>query len=493
MKKIAFIIGLVFAGLVSNSCERDITSLNQDPKHPESLSSATLVISAQQTMLSHFLTANVNTNISRMFTQQFAQTTYVDESNYDMITRPIPRNHYNIIMSTSSASSNSPGILSAFRDASKNLINELDSDSQVKANKSAMIELMSVFSWANLVDTYGNIPYAEAMQMQEPAIFEPKYDDAKSIYSILLNRLDSAIASITVSKMGYTEDIIYGGNMEKWKKMGNSLKLRLAIHLADTDLVKAKAAAEEAFASGLFTSNDDNFGLKTFPTGQFSNPVYQEVIQSGRNDYVPSSVVVDFMNNNSDPRREKWFSLAPDGTYKGGTYGSTNAFGNFSHLTSVNNPGSFLIVGEQAQGYLLDYAEVSFIRAEAAQRGFSVGATAAVIYEEAIKASMDEYGVSAANATAYITANPYNATNWKKSIGEQAWIAMFNKGYQAWNFSRRLDYPVFVNPVNSTVESVPVRMRYSDQEFVLNQTNVKAAAVAIGGDKVSTKIFWDKF
>ena len=94
---------------------------------------------------------------------------------------------------------------------------------------------------------------------------------------------------------------------------------------------------------------------------------------------------------------------------------------------------------------------------------------------------------------AYVAANPYDAVNWKKSLGEQSWVAMFNKGFQAWNFTRKYDYPVFVNPAGSLVEGVPVRMFYSDQEYLLNATYVKAAAAKIGGDKVTTKIFWDKF
>lgn len=100
---------------------------------------------------------------------------------------------------------------------------------------------------------------------------------------------------------------------------------------------------------------------------------------------------------------------------------------------------------------------------------------------------------SSADAASYIAAVPYDASNWRKSIGEQAWVAMFNKGFQAWNFARRLDNPTFVNPPDSTTDVVPLRMKYSDQEYVLNKTNVNAAAIKIGGDKVSTKIFWDKY
>jgi hypothetical protein len=70
---------------------------------------------------------------------------------------------------------------------------------------------------------------------------------------------------------------------------------------------------------------------------------------------------------------------------------------------------------------------------------------------------------------------------------------MFNKGFASWNFTRRLDSPTLVNPPKSNLSSVPYRMPYSDQEYVLNGANVNAAASKIGGDKATTKLFWDKF
>lgn len=486
MKKIFLILGFASLVLTLTSCERDITSLNEDPKHPSEVPSGVLFASAEQVLLDQLMTTNVNRNISRFFTQQWSQTTYIGESRYNMSSRPIPRNHYNYMMASSSATVNSPGILSALRDAKKFLGTEGGTPDQ-KSNNLAMIELVNVFAWANLVDTYGDIPYFGALKAtpENPGSAEIPYDDAKVIYLDLIKRIDAALAMINTTATGYSNDFIYKGDMTKWRKMGNSLKFRMAVTLSDVEPALAKTYAEAAFTNGLFTGPEDNFGLHTFPSGQFSNPVYQDVIQSGRNDFVPSDVLVNFMNTTVDPRRAAWFTTV-GGAYIGGVYARQNPFSNYSHFTSA-------ITGENAQGYLLDYTEILFLRAEAAQRGFNVGGTAPALYADAIMASMTEYGVSSTSATAYIAANPYNAANWKKSLGEQSWVAMFNKGFQAWNFTRRLDFPVFVNPTNSVVEAVPVRMRYSDQEYLLNATNVNAAATKIGGDKVSTKVFWDKF
>ncbi len=111
---------------------------------------------------------------------------------------------------------------------------------------------------------------------------------------------------------------------------------------------------------------EDNFGLAKFPTGLFPNPVYLDVVASGRDDYLPSDILVNTMNATKDPRRAVWFTTV-GGEYKG-VYGNSNSFGSFSHFTSV-------ISGAEASGYLLDFTEISFLRAEAAARGYSVGGT----------------------------------------------------------------------------------------------------------------------
>jgi Starch-binding associating with outer membrane len=497
MKKIFLILSILSLTVITNSCESDITSLNEDPKHPTVVPSGLLVASAEQELISQLLTPNVNNNISRFFTQQWAQTTYIDESNYDMVTRPIPRNHYNRMMASSSAIAYSPGVLSALRDAKQFLQNE-GLDAVKKGNNEAIIELLNVYTWANLVDTYGDIPYFGALKAVAGAdnASEIPYDDAKTIYLDLVKRIDAANAMININQSGYTDDIFYNGNMAKWKKMANSLKFRLAVTLSDVEPTLAKTYAEAAYNAGLFDSKEDSFGLSTFPSGLFANPIYQEAIQSGRNDFIPSDVLVDYMNSTSDPRRGRWFTKV-GGAFVGGVYGSGNSYAVYSHMTSTKagdvGDDGFMLIAPNSQGFLLDYTEITFLRAEAAARGFNVGGTPATLYAAAITASMTEYGISSTTATAFIAANPFNAANWKQSIGFQAWVAMFNKGFQAWNFARRLDYPVFVNPDDSAVDGVPVRMKYSDQEYLLNKDNVTAAAQKIGGDNVTTKIFWDVF
>ncbi len=475
MKKLLSTILLgVLATFTLTSCESDITTLNVDPKHPQVLPSENLLAMGLQQQFYYAFTGSVNHNNYRFFVQQWSETTYTDETNYDLVTRNQPRNLFNRLYVYT---------LNNYAQAQKNLATEGNS-AAVADNKWASLEIASIFAWEQAVDSFGDIPYSQAMKASEGQ-FAPAYDDAKTIYTDLFARLDAAIAKIHTTDAGYdTGDLVYHGDMTKWKKLANSLKLRLAMNLADVDAATSKAKAEAAIASGVMTAAADSYSLK-FDGATFSNPVYDDLVASGRLDFVPAKPVIDMMNTKADPRRAVWFTTV-GGVYKGGVFGSLNPYPNYSHLSSF-------FLAPNAPANLLSYTEVLFLTAEAAARGYSVGGTAATFFVAAQQASMDENGVSATDAATYLAAHPYDAANWKKSIGEEAWIALFNRAFAAWNFTRRLDNPVFVNPTNSKTTAVPVRVPYSDQEYVLNKTNVTAAATKIGGDKAETKLFWDKF
>lgn len=559
MKNISkILLGTVVAAMTLSSCTSDLTGLNNDPKHPTSLPSANLFAKGQQQQFYYTYTGSVNYNNYKFFTQMWAETTYTDESNYDIVTRNQPRNTFNRMYN---------GVLNNYEQARKNLANE-----GADANKLASIEIAEIIAWENIVDTFGDVPYSEALQADQGQ-FAPKYDDAKTIYTDLFKRINAVIPTIT-GGTGYAEDLVYGGDMAKWRKAANSIKLRLALNLADVDPATSKSAAETAIASGVMTSDADSYSL-AFPGGTFSNPFFDDFIASGRKDFVPTELVVNMMNTKMDPRRTSYFveNITPNEVVSASTAGTTttitltdapdvtaDANGNFPvhvgskvynyvptpnkpdpekstmigtvasisgktiqvvlNTGSVVAPEDFLTfdyyVGGQfgelnpfpnnthynvqtwlqptAAANLLSYTEVLFMITEAAARNYNVGGgTAATWYGKAVTNSMSEYGVAPADAAVYLTAHPYDAANWKKSIGEEAFIALHNRGFAEWNFSRRLDNPVFVNPTNSKTAGVPVRMPYSDQEYVLNAANVNAAASKIGGDKPEKKLFWDKF
>ncbi len=476
MKNISkkIIIG-VLAALSLTSCKRELTSLNEDPKHPSVLPSSNLLAMGQQQFFYYMFTGSVNSNNYRFFTQQWAETTYTDETNYNLVTRNQPRNHWNRMYVYS---------LNNYEQAKKNLVSESVPSEIIRKNRMATLEISQIAVWENLVDTYGNIPYFDALKADQGS-FAPKYDDAKAIYTDLLSRINTVVSSIDVSATGYgSGDLVYGGDMTKWKHLANSVKLRLALNLADSDFATAKAAAESAITSGVISADNEAYTLH-FAGGTYNNPVYDDLVASGRNDFVPSELVINSMVTNNDPRLSKWFTTVGT-SYVGGVFGALNPFNGKSHLSSM-------FLGADAPANLLSYEEVLFMLAEASQRGFTTGGTAVSFYDMAVTASMTLNGVSSADAATYLSAHPYNSANWKMSIGGEAYIALFNRGFATWNFTRRLDFPVLTNPSGSQLTGVPVRMPYSDQEYVLNKSNVEAAAVAIGGDDATKKLFWDKF
>ncbi len=477
MKKI-LTLSLLF--LIVTSCKDDLTELNTNPKRATTAPGETLFSSAEKSLTDAVASANVNTNIFRLLSQQWAQTTYTDESRYDLVTRNIPQGLWNILYRD---------VLRDLLEA-KNSIAKLDpvfNDPIVIKNKLAVIDILNVYTYSVLVNTFGNIPYSQALDINTS---NPKYDDAATIYTDLFTRLDAALASFDASSDSFGDaDLVYGGDVAKWVKFGNSLKLKLAMTIADADPAKAKTFVEQA-APNVFTSNADNAVFKYLSAPPNTNPIWVDLVQSGRQDFVAANTLIDKMNTLADPRRPIYFTAMDDGTFKGGKYGASNNYASFSR------PGE-MIIAPTFEALLMDYSETEFFLAEAVERGFNVGGAAAEHYDKAVTASVTYWGGTPAEAATYLAqpsvAYATASSNYKEKIGIQQWIALYNRGYDAWTEWRRLDYPALQVPDNAILSSIPVRYTYPVLEQNLNTTNYNEASAAVGGDKAATKLFWDKF
>lgn len=484
MNKIIKILGISSIALMSFvSCERDISILNVDPKNPAVVPTENLVTTVSYYMASAHTSASVNENITRFFTQQWTETTYTSESNYFFEQRNQNQFYWNntyreILGPLAKAKT---FLASEKEDATQSLAIQ----AKIKANKNAVLEILSIYGWMTLVDSFGDVPYTQALQTETGAvILQPAYDDAATIYTSLQARLAAVTASIDTSLPSYDSEPYYRGDMSKWLKVANTIKLQMGLNLYDVNAATSKSLVESAYQSGVITAAADNFQFP-FDAGQFSNPVYLNLVANNRNDFLPSDIYLNFIKNNNDPRLPKYFTLAPDGTYKGGVYGLLNTYANFSKVTDR-------IKAPTAPGQIFDEVSVKFMLTEAAARGFSVGGSASTWYNEAVTASMLDWEVDPADIATYLAAHPYNAANWKKSVGEEAWVAMNNRGFEAWYFWRRLDYPVLPNAPTSEFGLVR-RMPYPLGERNNNRANYTVAAGKItGGDIYSSKVFWDK-
>lgn len=470
MKKYLILLSSVL--VISCASDERYEDLNRDPNNPTQVSADALFTASAKSLFDQMESTNVNTNVYRLFAQYWTETTYIDESNYDLNTRNIPASHFSEM----------------YRDVLYDL-----KDAKLKAdtdNKKAMISVLEVYTWQQLVDTFGNIPYSEALKGSESPT--PVYDDAQTIYEDLFGRINEAIGMFSVSgASGFSSaDIIYGGDINQWIKFANSVKLKLAMRVADVPALStlAQTNAVAAVTAGVFTSNADNATIAYETSPPNTNPLWVDLVQSGRSDFVIANTIVDYMNTLSDPRRAFYFDdNLGAGTYVGGPYGDNNSFPSYTHIGPMIQEPDF-------RGVILDYAEVEFLLAEAVERGYAVGGTAETHYNNGITASMEDWGVASGDITTYL-ANPAVAYStatgtWREKIGFQFWLAMYNRGFEGWCIYRKYDAPV-MNTAAVSLLPVPKRYTYPLSEQTLNLTNYTAAASAIGGDELATPVFWD--
>jgi hypothetical protein len=475
MKKI-LIIGL--SSLLIVSCTKNIERFNEEKKKAANVPAASLFANATKATMDYLASTNVNINVFRLVTQQWATTTYQDEPNYDFTTRNIPQAWWGWF----------------YRDVlvdlqeSKRLIPATPIISEgAKKNRIAIVDIMQVYVYSVLVNTFGNVPYTESLNYNN--LF-PKYDDAKTIYDDLLTRLNADIAALSTAEKGFdaADDILYAGSVAAWLKFANTYKMRLGMMLADVDAAKAKTTVEQASA-GAFASAADNAIFRYLSSTPNTNPIWVDLIQSNRQDFIGANTLIEKMKATDDPRLTQYFRPNDAGGYVGGVEGSNNTFTLFAKASDKVAAPNFPAI-------LLDYVEAEFDRAEAVERGFTVGGTAESHYNNAIRASIIYWGGTNAQADAYL-AQPgvaYSTApgNYKQKIGTQKWIALYNRGYELWTEVRRLDYPALTPPTTAK-SGFPVRLTYPTNEQTLNNENYTAAAAAMGGDKVESKIFWDKF
>ena len=475
MKKL-LILG-VLIGLTVTSCTKDITDYNVDPKNPETVPAGTLFSNAEKNLGDLMTEVSTGRNLLKIWGQHWTETTYNDEANYDIIGRD-PSEGFWVRIYTN--------VLQDLESARAAIAEDALLNDQTRANQLAIIDVIEVYSYQTLVDLNGDVPYTEASNVT--GNLNPVYDDAASIYEDLISRIsaDASILAQGGSSFG-SADIYYGGDVAKWAKFANSLKLRLGMRIADVNESLASATVSEAFAAGVMQSADDSaiiFYEGSFPN---NNPPHNLFVLNNRlGDYVAGKTSVDYLLSVNDPRIDDFFDENVDG-YVGGIIAADNSYPNFSHIAPE------LTQEATAPGAILEFYEVQFFLAEAVERGFITG-DAKMFYDSAVTASIMKYNGTTEEAATYL-AQPevaYNSANWEELIGVQKWVALFNNGFEAWTEWRRLDHPDFLVNSAKTDLPVPLRIFYPLNETALNKANYDAAVQNIGGsDDLFSPVFWD--
>jgi hypothetical protein len=413
-------------------------------------------------------------------------------------------------------------------------------DVAARSNLYNMARIWQAYAFMVLTDTYGAIPYTEAVKGLTDQLFFPKYDQQQDIYPKLIQELTEASAALNAGGTVETSDVLYSGSIAKWKKLGYSLLLRAGMRLSKVDAAKAQSTVQAAFAGGVITDNADNAYMRH--DANYQNPIGGMLNSTEANNFYLVKAFVDTLKNNNDPRLSS-IAIRYKGAKSGGDLSSANANPPAppAYVTVTTNPADQIgmpmgydngtivaratadglasfydysqadrkrIVKTSAPAFFVTAAQTNLLLAEAKFRGWITGGnTAAQYFADGIKAHMDQMAtydagcaVPAAARDAYIAAHPLTAGRELELINTQYWIASFLNGPEAFANFRRSGYPALTpnpygQPSNPDVPNGTFirRIGYPTSELSVNTTNVNAGIAGMGGpDKLSTRVWWDK-
>jgi hypothetical protein len=409
-----------------------------------------------------------------------------------------------------------------YRNPLKNIVDFIErcQDDPSKVNYLSIGRILRVYLFHSITDCYGDIPYFEAIKGYSQGITTPKYDKQQDIYADMFKELTEATAAFNATKGNpLTADIVYNGDIAKWKKFANSLMLRLALRIVKVDPANAKKYIDQAIAGGLMTGTGDNFVVnyttQISGTGTTSNGTAHTWISSSYiTTYRLAQPFVDSLKLRNDPRTPVYAMKVklPLTSYQEGDHNPAIQKGRDQFAQTVPRDSASVAnirtFGRYAAPFIhLSYAQVQFQLAEAVVRGIITG-DAKTYYENGVRAAMSElsiFGADGWNAggvitlaqqNAYLAANPYDPANALRQINTQYWIETFPNYYEAWANMRRSGYPDTYSGLNLSLSSnlgaqLPRRLYYPRDEYAAN-LNINDAVSRQGADLTSTRVWWDK-
>lgn len=460
--------------LTLSSCNDTLDDINANPNATETPLAPYLLTGTLKQGADLYWGDGNNFNSSLLFVQHWAKIQYTEPDRYD-------------VSNTSFTSLWNTGYATLITDL--NTIIKFP-DAQANSNYKGIALTLRSWTFLLLTDAYGSIPYKEAGLKVTPA-----YNTQKEVYTGLLDDLKQAQSLLNTANGAVTGDLVYKGEISKWKKLVNSLRLRIALRISDREPVLAKQAAIDATsdAGGLISSNADTFKF-TYISSPQQNPA--SAWFETRDDFRISKTLVDKLYELSDPRLPVYAQLPSDasvGKYVGGANGLSNSDANSQGFAKTSKPGTYFLTST-SPAVIASYSETLFNLAEAVARGYISG-DAEQYYKNAITASFNQFGITDATAISnYLNQATvkYDATNYAKSIGTQKWIAFYGQGLDAFTEWRRLDYPVLkAGPATVLDGKIPSRFFYPGTEQSLNGDSYQAAVAGQGKDLLTTKLWFD--
>jgi Starch-binding associating with outer membrane len=366
-------------------------------------------------------------------------------------------------------------------------------------------KVMRVYNYQILVDTYGNVPYSDALK--GTASIRPKYDDAQAIYDDLVKTLDGAsadlkaVTSATNPSPG-AQDIVFKGDMNKWRRFANTLRLRLLVRQSNVTGKDLKTEVAKVVAEGAgFLKAGETVGSTPgyLKSAGKQNPFWENYVATAaggdagtKQAYVASAFFINTIQDDlKDPRLPRLANKNNAGIYVGVPLGDGNDANLFPKRSWF---GPAIIKSFDQPMVLMTAAESFFLQSEAVQRGYTTG-DAKALYEAGITEAFTAAGLTAAEAATYYARTTNNigwaaSTDKIEAIITQKWIAMFSlTGFEAWSEVRRTGFPRVPLATKAVQAKAPARLFYPTSEIATNGENAAAQNVT---SQFDNKIFWAK-
>jgi len=489
----------VLALATAVACKTDLTALNTNPNNPTTAPAGPLFTGATRSAAANIWNSFNSLSMTELFAQQIAQIQYIDEDRGAI--RPTTLNSLFNNMYV--------GPLEDYQKI-------IDGNTALPST-SGPATVMQQWIYQNLTDLWGDVPYSEALKgdATDPN-FKPTYDAQKDIYYGMLAKLTAASTAMAGGNSAAdpglgSADPIYKGDVTKWIKFSNSLRARMAMRMSQADPAKAQAELTAAFAGGnVFATNSDNAKISWPGDGVYDNPWASNF--STRDDHRMAKTFIDTLVALNDPRLPIFAqpTKADPTKYAGMQNGLDNTYTS-TYFNTTSRPGTIFYPGATQYGtygtsagkatpdYIMTYAELSFIKAEAAMRSWGgfTPAQAAQFYNDGVTASIQQWGGTAAQAATYLAQAgvAFNPANGLAQIGLQKWIALFTQGNEAWSEFRRTGFPASIQPGPKMYPATPglaKRLLYPPAEAAVNQPGLDAAIARQGADATTTPVWWDK-
>ncbi|HTE23297.1 SusD/RagB family nutrient-binding outer membrane lipoprotein [Flavitalea sp.] len=512
MKKIKiYMLGMITAMCMLSGCDKDFDELNVNTVDPTTLDPQFIMNRAiiESTYPDNFATL-------QMLTYNFG----IVQQIITPFGSSLSGGNYNIF----NPGNTTPVWINFYRNVLKQNFDVIEKTKENNAltNLYNQARIWKAYAFMILTDTYGDIPYTEAAQGFISGIIQPKYDKQETIYKDILKEIDEATVALDAAKPTSTGDILYGGDIIKWKRFGNSLLLRAAMRLSKVAPDIAKTYVAKAVAGGLMLSNNDDAILRH--TGLYNNWIAVHLTAREKANFYLAKPFVDFLKSKNDPRLVS-ISVRHVGAKSGAdqapprttsdpalqlgmpmgyddvsikntfpTYGTASLY-DYSQV-NLNT-----ILKVTAQEYHVTFSQTQLLLAEAVVRGWTTG-DANLLFQSGIRSHMRQMGdydasaaISETNIQTYITANPLNMATALEQINTQYWVSAFMNGPELFANFRRSGFPTLTKnpyPGSEITGDFIRRMPYPDSEIITNSTNLNAAIAQQGKNDLNTRVWWDK-